>query len=1285
MKPTFRWSGVLGAWGIVLLAALALPADKPPLTGPATEKRFPPLRVPPRFRATLFACDPLISYPSVIALGPRPRSVFVAVDYMTGLGTRIVRRDEIRLVEDSDGDGYADRATVFATGFNSIQGLAYHDGTLYVMHAPFLTALRDTRGKGVADQRRDLLTGLGLTPEENPVRLHCANGVVAGHDGWLYLALGDHGCEVQRPEGDRLVLHGGGILRCRPDGRDLHVFATGLRNIYDVALDEELNVFVRDNENDGGDYMVRVCHSFFGADHGYPYLYYEHPDEALPPLADLGLGSSAGGLAYLETQFPPEYRGNLFFCEWGRSVVRYRPRRAGSGFAPLKEIEFARGADRDPYPFKPTDLVVERDGSLLVADWADGQRPMRGRGRIYRITCTDKEARSGPPLNLPRAAPLSQWVHRLDSASHHARCEAQAVIEGRGREGRRALQEALDRGRVGRRCRLHAVWILARAGAGERERLLALAGKDPDPGVQAQAVRAIADLADPVLVKHRLDAGPPHPTLSPKGGGEGRVRGNGDFATRLAGLARGKDPRVQLEVVIALGRLRWRGTPDWLRQTLTAPDAALAHAAMQTLRRLRDWPALLRLMDRPSTEPVRAIALRAAAGQAVPELVDGLIERLGREPDSLRRRQYADLLTRVYKKPGPWVYWGYRPPPRPANTVAWERTEAIARALDQVLSDRDLEVRLTVLKAMRREKIAASAATLGRWLPADHQGDRVAVILESLRGRPAGEVRRPLARVVRSRQHTSANRLAALQLLTAGLDPAGERLLLELAGSVEDGVVLAELLRSVGKRPRLDANALLLRKAGSPSAEVRAGAVEALAERQAAGAAEVVLGLLADQAGEVRRAAAEAAGKLAVKPAADRLLQLARDRDTAVRRASLEALRRLREPRSVPLAVAALGDQETELAALDCLGDLGGREQAGAVVDLARRHPAAEVLTRVVRMLTRWAEQAKLPETRGKLAEQVAAVQGASGALLRWRIRGPVSPALAPQVLEQVGSPRAASSRTDEAAQGWHTVLAGDTESPLQLGSGKAADGAAWFAYTDVLVPATTTVQFLAAGSGTLRVWLNGRPVYRRQRAAPFVLDSDRFPATLARGRNRILVQLASAKNPVSWHLRFRPVSSRAEHERLTQAALGRPGDAVRGRAVFFNREKSQCLKCHRLGAQGERIGPDLTGAGGRFSRVYLIESILEPSRTIAPSYQTVLVVLKNGRQLMGVKVAEGDKTLILADREGKTHELAKADVEEQRPQSQSTMPDGLEKRLTEQEFIDLIAFLAAEKGKRLP
>ena len=146
------------------------------------------------------------------------------------------------------------------------------------------------------------------------------------------------------------------------------------------------------------------------------------------------------------------------------------------------------------------------------------------------------------------------------------------------------------------------------------------------------------------------------------------------------------------------------------------------------------------------------------------------------------------------------------------------------------------------------------------------------------------------------------------------------------------------------------------------------------------------------------------------------------------------------------------------------------------------------------------------------------------------------------------------------------------------------------------------------------------------------------------------------------------------------RAALTSSGDAARGRKLFFDTEKSQCLKCHRIGDRGERIGPELTGVGGRFSRIFIVESILEPGRTIAPSFETVMVALKDGRVLAGVRAAETDLTLTLADQQGQKHVLAKSSIEERRPQSQSTMPDGLEKRFTPAEFIDLIEFLAGQK-----
>src|SRR6185312_10194836 len=80
---------LLMACGALLLGLLSRAGDDPPRTGPRTEKRFPPLKVPVGFEATLFACDPLIEYPSAISIGPRPGAIFAAVDYMTGLGKEI--------------------------------------------------------------------------------------------------------------------------------------------------------------------------------------------------------------------------------------------------------------------------------------------------------------------------------------------------------------------------------------------------------------------------------------------------------------------------------------------------------------------------------------------------------------------------------------------------------------------------------------------------------------------------------------------------------------------------------------------------------------------------------------------------------------------------------------------------------------------------------------------------------------------------------------------------------------------------------------------------------------------------------------------------------------------------------------------------------------------------------------------------------------------------------------------------------------------------------------------
>src|SRR5262249_54551422 len=144
-----------------------------------------------------------------------------------------------------------------------------------------------------------------------------------------------------------------------------------------------------------------------------------------------------------------EYRGNLFFCEWGRAVMRYRTKPAGSSFAPLKEITFAAGAANDPYGFRPTDLVVGQDGALFVSDWADGQRPKRGRGRIYRITYL------GAKQQRERMA-------RLDSESYYERVAAQETLESTGRKKMSSVRETQNKLAI--LGRMHVVWALVRCG-----------------------------------------------------------------------------------------------------------------------------------------------------------------------------------------------------------------------------------------------------------------------------------------------------------------------------------------------------------------------------------------------------------------------------------------------------------------------------------------------------------------------------------------------------------------------------------------------------------------------------------------------------------------------------------------------------------------------------------------------------------------------------------------------------------------------------------------------------
>ena len=156
---------------------------------------------------------PAIQYPTAIVVAP-DGTIFLGQDPMNMPGPVNSPVDSVLMIR-PDGSTH-----VFAAKLQSVMGLEWVDGTLYVVHAPFLSSFRDTDGDGVADQRVDLVTGLGpKIPGLNGLNDHIASGIRLGMDGFLYISVGDKGIPQARgTDGKTISLSTGGVVRVRPDG-----------------------------------------------------------------------------------------------------------------------------------------------------------------------------------------------------------------------------------------------------------------------------------------------------------------------------------------------------------------------------------------------------------------------------------------------------------------------------------------------------------------------------------------------------------------------------------------------------------------------------------------------------------------------------------------------------------------------------------------------------------------------------------------------------------------------------------------------------------------------------------------------------------------------------------------------------------------------------------------------------------------------------------------------------------------------------------------------------------
>ncbi|MEL6107609.1 MAG: serine hydrolase [Planctomycetota bacterium] len=171
---------------------------------------------------------------------------------------------------------------------------------------------------------------------------------------------------------------------------------------------------------------------------------------------------------------------------------------------------------------------------------------------------------------------------------------------------------------------------------------------------------------------------------------------------------------------------------------------------------------------------------------------------------------------------------------------------------------------------------------------------------------------------------------------------------------------------------------------------------------------------------------------------------------------------------------------------------------------------------------------------------------------------------------------------------------------------------------------------------------------------------------------------------PQSFSIGFRPATktltaeaSEAPSPRRAkmQFAFTNKGNAQAG-AKLFHDQRTKCSTCHQVGKEGGRVGPDLSNIGGKFDRPHLIDSLLYPSRQIGYGYETTIILTEDGRTISGIAKEATDSHITLLDSTNKNIRVARSEIVESKVSKTSIMPSGLEGSLSDQEFVDLVAYL---------
>ena len=478
------------------------------------------IKVADGLEAKTFATEPMLMNPTDIDVDARGRVwVLEAYNYrpdITGNPTK-KEGDRIMILEDKDGDGKADESKVFYQdpSLNAPLGIAVLGNVVLVSQSPYVWKLTDTDGDDKADKKEIMFQGMKGEQHD-----HGMHAFTFGPDGKLYFNFGNAG-EILKDAAGNIIkdqfgkeispknYQEGMVFRCNMDGSEVECLGSDFRNNYEVAVDSYGTMWQSDNDDDGNK-GVRINYVMEYGSYGYkdeltraswdvdrtnleseiPKRHWHLNDPGtMPNLLQTGSGSPTGMIVYEGNLLPKIFQGQMIHCEPGHNVVRSYPvQKSGAGYS--AEIVSVMKQEKDQW-FRPADVCVAPDGSLIVADWYDPgvgghQAGDQVRGRVYRIA----------PENTPYKVPMMDLstptgaVASLQSPNLATRYLAWEALKKFGTASENELVKLYNSENP--RMKARAFWALCKMFDGKKYTEMALADANPD--IRIAGIRAARQL-----------------------------------------------------------------------------------------------------------------------------------------------------------------------------------------------------------------------------------------------------------------------------------------------------------------------------------------------------------------------------------------------------------------------------------------------------------------------------------------------------------------------------------------------------------------------------------------------------------------------------------------------------------------------------------------------------------------------------------------------------------------------------------------------------------------------